>query len=318
MARPIKEGMDYFPHDTDASNDEKIEALRALHGNDGYAFYFIILERIYRSNDAELDISKPAVLAALISKVGVSRERFDEILNTAFDIGCLDKESYEQDQVLTSNGIKKRAKEVDKLRNKWRKSKVNMVENLEENHVENRQLTGEIKEKESKVNKTKKNIPPISPQGDPVADNRELIGYRDVLDEYNRTCTKMPRAIDLNDSRRKAIRSRIKEHGRETITEVFTYASGSPHHNGTNERGWTADFDWLMGPKNFVKMLERARSGISPPAQTGSVVPWRPRQQAQPDPDCPACKGSGKIKVCTDSGIETTYTCDCVNRKMNQ
>ena len=29
MARPIKEGMDYFPHDTDATNDEKIEALNS-------------------------------------------------------------------------------------------------------------------------------------------------------------------------------------------------------------------------------------------------------------------------------------------------
>lgn len=38
MARPRKEGLGYFPHDTDAVNDEKIEALRALYGNDGYAY----------------------------------------------------------------------------------------------------------------------------------------------------------------------------------------------------------------------------------------------------------------------------------------
>ena len=47
MARPQKEGMDYYPHDIDAANDEKIEALRAIYGNNGYAFYFILLERIY-------------------------------------------------------------------------------------------------------------------------------------------------------------------------------------------------------------------------------------------------------------------------------
>ena len=59
MARPPKEGLDYFPHDTDAVNDEKIEALRALYGNDGYAFFFILLERIYRSPQLELPISSP-------------------------------------------------------------------------------------------------------------------------------------------------------------------------------------------------------------------------------------------------------------------
>jgi hypothetical protein len=57
MGRPRKEGMDYFPHDVDAVFDEKIEALRTMFGNDGYAFYFISLERIYRSGQGELDVS---------------------------------------------------------------------------------------------------------------------------------------------------------------------------------------------------------------------------------------------------------------------
>ncbi|MDU4960178.1 MAG: DUF4373 domain-containing protein [Sporomusaceae bacterium] len=164
MARPTKEGMDYFPHDTDASNDEKIEALRALYGNDGYAFYFILLERIYRVPNAEMDVSKPAVLAALIAKIGVSREKFEKMLDTAFDLECLDRDIYEQSQILTSHGIKKRAREVQKLRDKWRKAKVNTEEkptgipaenteeNCEENPAENGQLTGESKGKESKEN----------------------------------------------------------------------------------------------------------------------------------------------------------------------
>lgn len=57
MARPLKLGLDYFPHDTDSVNDEKIEALRMLFGNDGYAFYFILLERIYRTPTFELNVS---------------------------------------------------------------------------------------------------------------------------------------------------------------------------------------------------------------------------------------------------------------------
>ena len=43
MARPRKEGLDYFPHDTDAASDEKIEALTIIYGAKGYAFYFILL-----------------------------------------------------------------------------------------------------------------------------------------------------------------------------------------------------------------------------------------------------------------------------------
>ena len=79
MARPIKDGMDYFPHDTDASNDEKVEALRSLYGNDGYAFYFILLERIYRTNEAELDVSDAETIQILARKVSVTTEKFEQI-----------------------------------------------------------------------------------------------------------------------------------------------------------------------------------------------------------------------------------------------
>ena len=123
MARPRKEGMSYFPHDTDAVNDEKIEALRALYGNDGYAFYFILLERIYRTKKAELDISKPVVREALIVKIGVSSERFEEMIATSLELQVFDKKEYERKGILTSDGIKKRASEVLKMRKKWRNKK---------------------------------------------------------------------------------------------------------------------------------------------------------------------------------------------------
>ncbi|HHV61120.1 MAG TPA: DUF4373 domain-containing protein [Firmicutes bacterium] len=176
--------MDYFPHDTDASNDEKIEALRALYGNDGYAFYFILLERIYRTENAELDISKPAVLAALINKVHVTKERFDEMLETAFDIGCFNREAYEERRILTSNGIKRRAAEIQKMRERWRKRKASQEnpvdksevfpeENGGDNPGEKTEETPESKEKKSKEKKststTTTPLPPSFKEGESVA-----------------------------------------------------------------------------------------------------------------------------------------------------
>jgi len=101
-------------------------------------------------------------------------------------------------------------------------------------------------------------LTPIVPS---TGDRGAKTDYQGVLDEYNATCVKMPKAEALNKTRRGLINGRIKEYGRGAITEVFRYASQSPHHNGSNDRGWKADFTWLMGPDNFVKMLERARSG---------------------------------------------------------
>lgn len=112
MARPTKEGLDYFPHDTDAVNDEKIEALRSLYGNDGYAFYFILLERIYRSPDQEIDVSDAETIQVLARKVEVTKEKFAEMLQTALRWRCFDLKKYEEEGILTSNGIKKRARPV--------------------------------------------------------------------------------------------------------------------------------------------------------------------------------------------------------------
>ncbi|MDR2970095.1 MAG: DUF4373 domain-containing protein [Tannerellaceae bacterium] len=41
----------YFSHDGNARNNEKILALRMKHGAEGYAVYFMILERLMESSD---------------------------------------------------------------------------------------------------------------------------------------------------------------------------------------------------------------------------------------------------------------------------
>ena len=149
--------MDYFPHDTDASNDEKVEALRVLYGNDGYAFYFILLERIYRTNEAELDVSDAETIQILARKVAVTAEKFLQILETALKWKCFDRKDYEERGVLTSNGIKKRASVVVEkrvnMREKYQKKKeeVSDAETGEETTPE----TPQRKEKKRKEKKRK-------------------------------------------------------------------------------------------------------------------------------------------------------------------
>lgn len=162
MGRPRKEGMDYFPHDVDASSDEKLEAMRSMFGNDGYAFYFIVLERIYRTEQAELDISKDIYLFSIAKRVLVPVERFLEMIHAAIDVGLFDADVFYESKKLTSSGIKKRFNEINLLRNKWRNIKENKGLSfprgkgggkLEEKGVEN--ATKESKGKESKVKESK-------------------------------------------------------------------------------------------------------------------------------------------------------------------
>lgn len=164
MARPPKEGLDYFPHDTDASNDEKIEALRSIHGNNGYAFYFILLERIYRTPNFELDISASEIgeemKQILARKIAVTVQEFDLLLETALRWGCFDKQKYSEKGILSSNGIRRRASAVlekrEKMRNLYR---------LKVSAAETREETPQSKVKKSKVN----NNPPLPPHSGGMA-----------------------------------------------------------------------------------------------------------------------------------------------------
>lgn len=153
MARPIKTGLDYFPHDCDASSDEKIEALRAIHGNDGYAFFFIACERIYRSNNLELIISDAETKQIFAKKVSVTPQKLEEMIQTALKFNCFDRDAYEKRGVLTSCGIKKRAQTVLEKREKMRsiyQNRVSDAETKEETREETSQETPQSKEKKRK------------------------------------------------------------------------------------------------------------------------------------------------------------------------
>lgn len=160
MARPMKAGLDYFPHDCDALSDEKIEALVMLHGPAGYMFYFIMLEKIYKTQGFELNISDAEtgeeIRQIFARKLQVTIQEFDKILSTALKWGCFDRDAYEKRGVLTSNGIKKRAGVVVKKREKMRAAhyeSVQLVSDAETNQkpARNPEKTGERKEKKSKV-----------------------------------------------------------------------------------------------------------------------------------------------------------------------
>lgn len=120
MARPKKEGLDYFSHDVYASSDEKIEPLILLYGAKGYAFYFLHLEYIYRNPALEFDISDAETRDVLCQKLHITGDEYDQILQTCLKKKCFDKSYFDITNRLTSDGVKKRAAAVLEKREKMR------------------------------------------------------------------------------------------------------------------------------------------------------------------------------------------------------
>ena len=81
--------------------------------------------------------------------------------------------------------------------------------------------------------------------------------FFDILKAYNEICTSYPRMSVLDNERRRAILKLWKQYGSlDFFTRVFRKAEASAYLKGTNDRKWHADFDWIVKPSNFAKILE--------------------------------------------------------------
>jgi hypothetical protein len=129
MARPQKEGLEYFSHDV--YTDEKIEAMEAKYGLAGHAFYFKLLERIYRTKDGELDLSDDDTIRTIAKNWHISVLRFNNLLATALKNGLFDQQLFQKTKRLSSNGVKKRIRNVndkrESMRQKYLETKLNPV-----------------------------------------------------------------------------------------------------------------------------------------------------------------------------------------------
>lgn len=86
----------------------------------------------------------------------------------------------------------------------------------------------------------------------------KVVPYQEIVSLYNATCKSLPKARGLNDRRKATIRARWKESGEklETFRELFQKAEASYWLTGDNPTKWRANFDWLLTPSKFLRILE--------------------------------------------------------------
>lgn len=93
--------------------------------------------------------------------------------------------------------------------------------------------------------------------------------YVQIMDLYHEICTSFPKIRSIDGERRKAVAARWRQHkSLDTFGELFRLAEASFFLKGDNDRNWHADFDWMMKPSNFAKVLEHKYNGNST-QQTG-------------------------------------------------
>jgi hypothetical protein len=86
--------------------------------------------------------------------------------------------------------------------------------------------------------------------------NIDLIDYKGVIENYHLICPKMNKVSVINDTRKGYINARVGEFGMDKVICVLRLSGESDFLNGVNDRAWKADFEWIMRPTNFIKIME--------------------------------------------------------------
>lgn len=114
MARPIKQGLDYFPLDVDIDQDDKIAMIEALYGHEGFSVVIKLLAKIYKEGYFYEWNKREQILFS--KRVNVNINTLSEIINDCVREGLFNKNVFNAHNALTSKGIQKRYLEAVKRR----------------------------------------------------------------------------------------------------------------------------------------------------------------------------------------------------------
>lgn len=259
MARPNKEGLDYFPFDIDLFQDIRIRKLIKYQSGKAITVYALLLCIIYKDGYyVRWDKELPFIIS---EQTGFEEAYVLEVINSCLKLGLFNEELYTSDGILTSKGIQERYKKIcDLCRRKSEISEFSLISSEETGFSSEKMPINSAKSTQSKVKKRKENITVDSNESPVCATcqpHDERIDYSELVKFFNEKTQGVFGVIrmPLSDKRKGMINARIKTYGKETFAQMIQKALNSDFLKGQNKNGWRASFDWLIKPTNFEKVI---------------------------------------------------------------
>lgn len=103
MPRPRKATVDYFPHFV--NHGKTMYIIRNLYGNDGYAFWFILLEVLASTENHFIDCNDPNEWEYLLAKTKTTSEKAAEILDKLSSLDAIRKDFWNIKIIRSDNFI---------------------------------------------------------------------------------------------------------------------------------------------------------------------------------------------------------------------
>lgn len=105
---------------------------------------------------------------------------------------------------------------------------------------------------------------------------KENIDYDNIVDIWNNNVigAQTPRITKLTEKRKSAIRLLLKEFTIEDFGKVCVKLITIPYLQGKNDHGWIANFDYVIRPDKFVKILEGGWDSKPEENKTNTFDEW--------------------------------------------
>lgn len=114
MARPQKEGLDYWPHDVNMLTDDKVEYLVAKEGFIAYGVLNFLYDEIYKNGYYTKFEERQRFVYA--KRMTISADLLTRIVDTCFEAEIFDRDIFTAYHILTSRGIQSRYRMAVKKR----------------------------------------------------------------------------------------------------------------------------------------------------------------------------------------------------------
>lgn len=237
MARPTKQGVDYFP--LDVHLDDKFKFIEIKYGLEGFALLIKLMQKIYSygywyqwTEDEEL---------LFADETRVDLEKVQGVVKESVNRGIFNQQIYESYNVLTSKGIQKRYKEAVR-----RRKDVEVIEEyllIDDIYKVNDDINpssssqSDNKSTQSKVNKTKVK-----------ENNKYSTEFESFWKEY-------PRKIEKKKSF-KSFKTALKNHSLDTILRGTKGYAQQVQKDGTETR-FIKHASTFLNNDSFLDYLQR-------------------------------------------------------------
>ena len=105
---------------------------------------------------------------------------------------------------------------------------------------------------------------------------KALYGVEEAIFDWNKLAKDCQISVcqKITPKRRKQVADRLQDFGEEGWRQVLLAVRSSKWHRGENERGWSADIDYVSRESGFLKLLER-KAAVGAGGGEMSDASWR-------------------------------------------